>query len=235
MTTTSHESRRGILLVAGSALVWSFGGTISRFLEASDSWTVIFWRSIFAALFLLCFMLWRDGPRGTLKLFKNMGLPGLGVALCFAIASIFFVIALAYTTVANILLMQAAVWRKNIGANLARDHCSHCWCGHHGVGLVFRQSVAHWRWACPSNLRCLCHRNSHHPAACPRANVSRRVFGNVDCNLCFRSDGEHLFCHVNGHGLAICLRCHQFGTWPCHVCDRSASSTGSPGVIGWNA
>jgi drug/metabolite transporter (DMT)-like permease len=108
MTTISHDSRRGIFLVAGSALVWSFGGTISRFLEVTDSWTVIFWRSIFAALFLLCFMLWRDGPRGTLKLFKNMGLPGLGVALCFAIASIFFVIALAYTTVANILLMQAA-------------------------------------------------------------------------------------------------------------------------------
>jgi drug/metabolite transporter (DMT)-like permease len=108
MTITSHDSRRGIFLVAGSALVWSFGGTISRFLEATDSWTVIFWRSIFAALFLLCFMLWRDGPRGTLKLFRDIGLPGLGVALCFAIASIFFVIALAYTTVANILLMQAA-------------------------------------------------------------------------------------------------------------------------------
>ena len=109
MTTTPHDSRRGILLVAGSAIVWSFGGTVSRFLEVADSWTVVFWRSIFAALFLLCFMLWRDGPRGTLNLFKNMGKPGLGVALCFAIASTSFVIALAYTTVANILLMQAGV------------------------------------------------------------------------------------------------------------------------------
>lgn len=109
MTTTPHDSRRGILLVAGSAIVWSFGGTISRYLEITDSWTVVFWRSIFAALFLLCFMLWRDGPRGTLALFKNMGKPGLGVALCFAIASTSFVIALAYTTVANILLMQAGV------------------------------------------------------------------------------------------------------------------------------
>ena len=109
MTATPHESHRGILLVAGSAIVWSFGGTISRFLEATDSWTVVFWRSIFAALFLLCFMLRRDGPRGTLALFKNMGAPGLGVALCFATASSSFVIALAYTTVANILLMQAGV------------------------------------------------------------------------------------------------------------------------------
>ena len=111
MPLTDHASsrRRGILLVAGSAIVWSFGGAIARFLEVDDSWTVVFWRSLFAALFLLCFMLWRDGPRGTVALFKGMGLAGLGVALCFAIASSSFVVALAYTTVANILLMQAGV------------------------------------------------------------------------------------------------------------------------------
>ena len=109
--STDHaiSRRRGILLVAGSALVWSFGGAIARFLVVDDSWTVVFWRSIFAALFLLVFMLWRDGPRGTLALFKGMGLAGLGVALCFAVASTSFVIALAHTTVANILLMQAGV------------------------------------------------------------------------------------------------------------------------------
>src|SRR3546814_5556386 len=38
-----------------------------------------------------------------------MGLPGLAVALCFAIASTSFVVALQFTTVANILLMQAGV------------------------------------------------------------------------------------------------------------------------------
>jgi len=111
MHHTEHASsrRRGILLVAGSAIVWSFGGAIARFLEVDDSWTIVFWRSLFAALFLLGFMLWRDGPRGTIVLFKGMGLAGLGVALCFAIASSSFVVALAYTTVANILLMQAGV------------------------------------------------------------------------------------------------------------------------------
>lgn len=109
MTTHSHESRKGILLVAGSAIVWSIGGTISRFLEVTDSWTVVFWRSIFAALFLLGFMLWRDGLRGTLALFRNMGVWGVLVALCFGAASSAFVIALAHTTVANILLIQAGV------------------------------------------------------------------------------------------------------------------------------
>jgi drug/metabolite transporter (DMT)-like permease len=109
MIAHQHDSRRGLLLVAGSAIVWSFGGAISRFLSVTDSWTVIFWRSIFAAIFLLCFMLWRDGPRGTLNLFRDMRIPSLGVALCFAVATIAFVIALAHTTVANILFMQAGV------------------------------------------------------------------------------------------------------------------------------
>ncbi len=109
MTLQSRESRKGILLVAGSALAWSIGGTISRFLQVGDSWTVVLWRSIFAALFLLGFMLWRDGPRGTIALFRNMGIWGVLVALCFATASSSFVIALAHTTVANILLIQAGV------------------------------------------------------------------------------------------------------------------------------
>ena len=99
--------RRGALLVFGSAAVWSFGGAIARFLSVSDSWTVIFWRSIAAAVFLVGFMLQREGWRGTRQLFASMGLPGVGVALCFATASTAFVVALAHTSVANILLMQA--------------------------------------------------------------------------------------------------------------------------------
>jgi len=104
-----REERIGILLVFLSALMWSFGGAIGRFVEVDNSWTVVFWRSLWAAVFLLGFMAWRDGLRGTLKLFQGMGLPGLAVAICFATASTSFVVALAYTTVANILLMQAGV------------------------------------------------------------------------------------------------------------------------------
>jgi len=99
--------KRGALLVFGSAATWSFGGAIARFLSVTDSWTIIFWRSLFAALFLLGFMLQREGRAGTRQMFASMGWPGIGVAMCFAIASMSFVVALAYTTVANILLMQA--------------------------------------------------------------------------------------------------------------------------------
>ena len=98
----------GIALVAASALLWSFGGTIARYISI-EGWTVVFWRSLFAIAFLLGFLLLKEGPRQTLRQFTSMGWPGLAVACCFAGASTSFVIALSYTTVANILLMQAGV------------------------------------------------------------------------------------------------------------------------------
>jgi drug/metabolite transporter (DMT)-like permease len=105
----AHIERRGLLLVFGSAVAWSFGGAIARYLSVPDSWTIVFWRSVAAAIFLLAVMLWREGWHGTRKLFLAMGLPGLCVGLCFAIASSTFVMAMQYTTIANILLMQAGV------------------------------------------------------------------------------------------------------------------------------
>jgi drug/metabolite transporter (DMT)-like permease len=107
--TTQDHIGLGIAMVAGSAFLWSFGGTISRFITVEDSWTVVFWRSYFATLFLIIFLVLRDGLPATLTSFKTMGKPGLLVSACFTIASMAFVVALAYTTVANILLMQAGV------------------------------------------------------------------------------------------------------------------------------
>ncbi|HUS96204.1 MAG TPA: DMT family transporter [Hyphomicrobiaceae bacterium] len=125
------ENRRGVLLVFGAAIVWSFGGAIARGLETGDPWAIVAWRSIFAFLFLLAFMLWRDGPGGTIRLFRTMGLPGVAVALCFATASMSFVVALGYTSVANILLMQAGV---PLFAAL--------------LGVVFlREAIDHVTWA----------------------------------------------------------------------------------------
>src|SRR3546814_6677997 len=90
-------------------MVWSLGGIRARLADFENAWTALFWRSGTAALFLLGFMLLRDGSAGTVALFASMGLPGLAVALCFAIASTSFVVALQFTTVANIQLMQAGV------------------------------------------------------------------------------------------------------------------------------
>lgn len=101
--------RHGAILVLSAAIIWSFGGMLVRFLDVTDGWTVVFWRSFFAAAFLLSFMLVRDGLRGTVSLIRSMGLPGIAVGLCFATASSCFILALSYTTVANVVLIQASV------------------------------------------------------------------------------------------------------------------------------
>jgi len=135
---SAQDERIGFMLVALSAICWSFGGTIARFIDAPDSWTVVFWRSVWAAAFLIVFMIWRDGLRGMLKTMTGMGLPGLAVAICFATASSSFVVALGYTTVANILLMQAGV--PLIAALIA-------W-------IAFRENVAPSTWAAIAAVIC---------------------------------------------------------------------------------
>ncbi|MCB1502461.1 MAG: DMT family transporter [Bauldia sp.] len=98
---------RGILLVAGSAVLWSLGGLIVRSLDGTDPWTTVFWRSVFATAFLFLFLLVRDG-RGAFRLFRDMGLPGLFVALCFAGASVGFVTALSFASVAQTLVIMSS-------------------------------------------------------------------------------------------------------------------------------
>lgn len=106
--TVNTASVAGILLVAGSALAWSFGGAIDRYIDLTDTWTVVFWRSVWACAFLTAFLVFRDG-KNALNAFRTMGWPGVVVALCFMTASISFVQAIAYTTVANVILINAAV------------------------------------------------------------------------------------------------------------------------------
>jgi drug/metabolite transporter (DMT)-like permease len=108
MITFRLEHSKGLVLLLCGELAWSLGGMISRFIKVEDSWTVVFWRGVFAATFILVFMLARNGARSTVRSFQAMGLPGFAVACCFAFCSASFVIALSHTTVANVLMLQSA-------------------------------------------------------------------------------------------------------------------------------
>ena len=103
----ADPAARGAGLVLAAAVVWSAGGLFARALGDLDPWTVIVWRSAFAALFLAGFVAAQAGPRGLPAAFRAIGGAGLAVAACFAVASTAFVVALAHTTVANVLLVQA--------------------------------------------------------------------------------------------------------------------------------
>lgn len=98
---------KGVLLVGASSVLWSLGGLIVRSLDSADPWTTIFWRSVFATGFLLLFLLVRDG-RNALRLFRDMGLPGILLGLCFTAASVGFVTALSFASVAQTLVIMSS-------------------------------------------------------------------------------------------------------------------------------
>src|SRR5262245_30291066 len=80
------QHSRGIFMVAAAAFCWSTGGLIVRHVE-TDQWNIVFWRGFFAAVTLLIYLSIRDGRR-FFDGFRALGLPGLAVAACFAIASL---------------------------------------------------------------------------------------------------------------------------------------------------
>jgi drug/metabolite transporter (DMT)-like permease len=104
-----HEAtsvrRRGQLFVALAAVAWSTAGVLQRELSV-DTTTQLAGRALFACVALLGFV--ALASRGdTARAFRSMGLAGLAVAVCTAVASGSFIIALNHATVANVLFMQA--------------------------------------------------------------------------------------------------------------------------------
>lgn len=98
--------RQGALLVAGAAAAWSTAGLITR-ATTTDAFTTLFWRSLFSTLFLIVYIGLRDRRRA-LGAFRGLGLPALGIAVSFGTSMICFIIALKQTSVANVLIFQAA-------------------------------------------------------------------------------------------------------------------------------
>jgi drug/metabolite transporter (DMT)-like permease len=119
------DSKKGILLVASSAIVWSTGGLIVRLIEYADSWTIVFWRSTTAMLFLVLLLVLRDGHRA-LGFLAGIGWPGFCVGFCFCCASISLVVALKLTSVANVLLIMssAPVIAAGLGWSVLREPVS---------------------------------------------------------------------------------------------------------------
>jgi drug/metabolite transporter (DMT)-like permease len=104
-TGDAARERGGRLLVAAAALCWSTGGLIARTVDA-DPWTIVFWRGLACAGFLLVVIAAREG-RAIGPVFGAMGASGLAMAGCFATASTCFILALRDTSVANVLIIQS--------------------------------------------------------------------------------------------------------------------------------
>ena len=98
--------RRAIVLMVIAPTLWSIAGVVTRQLEFAGRWEVTFWRSLFAAIFVLCAMLATRG-RGAWAALRASGGYGLLSGAMWAIMMIAFMLALMTTTTANTLIVNS--------------------------------------------------------------------------------------------------------------------------------
>src|SRR5512143_2613322 len=96
----------GILLLVGSAVAFSTAGYFTRLIPV-DVWTLLFWRGIFAGLFVMGVLVWQHGADAWRSI-PAMGLPGLAVTALSSSGMIFFIHAFRHTSVADVAIVYAA-------------------------------------------------------------------------------------------------------------------------------
>lgn len=94
-----------IALLGGAFL--SLSGILIRNIEAADGWQILFYRSLATFLTILIFLVFQY--RGSIaRRFADIGRPGLLAALVLSVGSIFYIMALLNTTVANVVFIIGA-------------------------------------------------------------------------------------------------------------------------------
>jgi drug/metabolite transporter (DMT)-like permease len=101
------QYRLGLVLVTASAIAWSTAGYFTR-LVPLDSWTLLFWRGVFAASGLVLYMLATQG-RAAWRQFVALGKDGWLFALLAAGAMICYITSLTMTTVAHVAIIYGTV------------------------------------------------------------------------------------------------------------------------------
>lgn len=97
----------GMALVTVAAVLWSTGGIFVRLLSL-DVWTMVAWRSLFAAISLLLLVLFQN-RRQPRKVIRTVNRPGLVVVPIAAFSMGAYVVAIKLTTVANVMIVFATV------------------------------------------------------------------------------------------------------------------------------
>jgi drug/metabolite transporter (DMT)-like permease len=98
----------GVTLVATAGVLWSTGGLFVRALSGLDLWTMVAWRSLFAALALAVVIVVLNRSR-SIAVLRGLGRPGL-IAIPIALVSMTsFMGAVWLTTVANVMIVYATV------------------------------------------------------------------------------------------------------------------------------
>ena len=88
-------------------LLWSSAGVVARQLHAAQPFELNFWRSLFTAVALGLMLAWLRGVGPLLRTLAGGGRVLWGSALCWSVMFTAFMVAVAMTTVANVLVTMA--------------------------------------------------------------------------------------------------------------------------------
>jgi len=105
MAEVRSQHRLGIALVVAAAIAWSTAPFFTRLLPY-DSWTILFWRGLFASVMIVAIMLVLQG-RASLRDLIRMSKSGWLIASLSAAAMIAFIPSLQLTSVANVAIIIA--------------------------------------------------------------------------------------------------------------------------------
>ena len=104
--TDAHSQRRlGIVLIVAAAVAWSTAALFTRLLN-HDSWTILFWRGVFAFGLITAFLAVTEGRAG-LRNLVAMERSGWIVASLSTAAMVAFIPSLQMTSVANVAVIIA--------------------------------------------------------------------------------------------------------------------------------
>ena len=99
--------RKAVWVMVACALMWSIAGVVSRHFEVARGFEVTFWRSAFNALALVLLLSWLRGPAALWATLYGGGRALWLSGLCWATMYTAFMMALSFTTVANVLVTMS--------------------------------------------------------------------------------------------------------------------------------
>lgn len=95
----------GVALMIAAPVLWSSAGVVTRHIQGAAPVEQVFWRSLFAFLFVFIVLLFQK--QNPWKAVRDAGIPGLASGLMWAIMFTAFLFALSLTTTANALVVMS--------------------------------------------------------------------------------------------------------------------------------
>jgi drug/metabolite transporter (DMT)-like permease len=103
VTASSRGLALGLMIAA--PVLWSSAGVVTRHIQRAEPFEQVFWRSLFAFVFILVVLLFQKAHPW--KAVRDAGWPGLVSGLMWALMFTAFLFALALTTTANALVVMS--------------------------------------------------------------------------------------------------------------------------------